>query len=545
MPAEKTIFLYLVFLIIQRNAMAQGNTIPPVKEPVFRKDSFDIRNYGAIPNQTSPGNTTAINEAISVCHAKGGGIVIVPAGNWITGPLILKDNVNLHLQKNALLQFSKNFDDYNLIETNWEGQPQMRNQSPISAFNATNIAITGLGIIDGNGHVWRSVSRQNQTADQWKKLIRQGGIVTEDGTAWYPSRQSLKGSKLSSPGLLVPGREKKFYSSFKDYLRPDLVMFQNCRQILIEGVTFVNPPAWNIHLLLSYDIAVRNITIKSDWWAQNTDGVDVESCKSVLIDNCSFDVGDDGICIKSGRDEAGRKRGVSTENVWVKNCTVYKAHGGFVIGSEMSGGVKNLLVEDCTFIGTDIGLRFKTRRGRGGTVENITIRNIGMKDIVEDAVLFDMFYSASDNETNMDYSFQAVTEKTPQFKNFLISNIFCTSAARAIFIRGLPEMPVQDLQFTNLFITSREGINLSDVNNISFKDVAVTPASEKPLVNILNGKNIVFENTLLQHNLRLLFLIRGNRSDGIKIIHKQSKSISGKIGLGKGVSKKAWSEVRL
>ena len=204
---------------------------------------------------------------------------------------------------------------------------------------------------------------------------------------------------------------------------------------------------------------------KNPLYAQNGDGIDVESCKNVLIENSTFDVGDDGICIKSGRDEAGRKRGMPTENLLVRNCTVYHAHGGFVIGSEMSGGARNLYVENCTFIGTDIGLRFKTTRGRGGIVENIFVNNINMKDIVGEAILFDMYYEAKDpvvlvgeKREPPKVEMLPVTEATPQFKNFYVNNIVCNGAEKAIFVRGLPEMNIKNIVLQDMILQGYEGI---------------------------------------------------------------------------------------
>ena len=200
----------------------------------------------------------------------------------------------------------------------------------------------------------------------------------------------------SQPGCYQPEKDKAFYESIKDFLRPNLVLLTNCKYILLEGVTFQNSPAWCLHPLMSEHLTVRNVFVKNPWYAQNGDGIDVESCKNVLIENSVFDVGDDGLCMKSGRDAEGRKRAMPVENVIIRGCTVYSSHGGFVIGSEMSGGARNIYVSNCTFIGADIGLRFKTTRGRGGVVENIFIKDIYMKDIPAEAILFDMYYMAKD-----------------------------------------------------------------------------------------------------------------------------------------------------
>ncbi|HVT83665.1 MAG TPA: glycoside hydrolase family 28 protein, partial [Chitinophagaceae bacterium] len=388
-----TIFFVFILVVLQKISCAQPAII--VHFPSFKKDTFNIVSFGAVADGITL-NTNSINNAINACSQKGGGVVLIPHGMWMTGPIILKSNVNLHLAKNAVLQFTKDLDQYPLVKGNWEGLPQMRNQSPVSANNAVNIAITGNGIIDGNGDAWRMVRKDKLNETQWKKLLESGGVLNDDKKTWYPSEKSLKGSQLKNPGVISPDKTAAFYDSIKDFLRPNLLVLESCKKVLLEDVTFQNSPAWCLHPLMCEDLTIRNIYAKNPWYAQNGDGIDVESCKNVLIEGSTFDVGDDGICVKSGRDEAGRKRGMPTENMIVRNCIVYHAHGGFVIGSEMSGGARNIYVSDCTFMGTDVGLRFKTTRGRGGIVENIFIKNITMKDIATQAILFDMYYMSQD-----------------------------------------------------------------------------------------------------------------------------------------------------
>ncbi|MGB8190868.1 MAG: glycosyl hydrolase family 28 protein, partial [Chitinophagaceae bacterium] len=290
--------------------------------PVFKKDTFNIVKYGAVADGVTL-NTRSINDAIEACHKKGGGVVLVPTGMWLTGPVVLKSNVNLHLQKNAILQFTEDFSQYPLVEGNWEGLPQMRNQSPISASNATNIGITGFGIIDGAGDAWRMVKKDKLTESNWKKLTGSGGMLSDDKKTWYPTESSLKGSKLKNPGVISPEKTSTFYNEIKDFLRPNLLVLANCSKILLEGVTFQNSPAWCLHPLMSQHITIRNLQVKNPWYAQNGDGIDLESCRYVLMENSVFDVGDDGICIKSGRHEESRKRAMPTQDVIVRNCTVY------------------------------------------------------------------------------------------------------------------------------------------------------------------------------------------------------------------------------
>ena len=392
----QSLFVITLSLVFSQATQAQTKPVlPKVKVPVFKKDTISIIKYGAVADGMTL-NTKSINAAITACSNKGGGVVLVPSGFWLTGPVEIKNNVNLHLQKNAVLQFTQDFKEYPLVQSNWEGLPQWRNQSPLFANNQQNIAITGFGIVDGGGDAWRMVKRDKLTESQWKNLVESGGLLSSDKKTWYPNDESFKGSQMKNPGLITTDKTIEDVKAIKTFLRPNMLVFTKCKTILLEGVTFQNSPAWNIHPLMCEDLTVRNVYAKNPWYGQNGDGIDVESCKNVVIENSTFDVGDDGICIKSGRDAEGRKRGMPTENLLVKNCTVYHAHGGFVIGSEMSGGARNIIVEDCTFIGTDIGLRFKTTRGRGGIVENIFINNISMKDIPAEAILFDMYYAAQD-----------------------------------------------------------------------------------------------------------------------------------------------------
>lgn len=518
-------FTACVLLSLQVNAQKTNfsfSNLPRVKETRFKKDTVSILKFGAKSDGITL-NTTSINDAITACSKSGGGVVLIPEGLWVTGPIVLKSNVNLHLKKNALLQFSKDFDQYKLVEANWEGIPQMRNQSPISASAAQNIAITGFGIIDGNGDAWRMVKKDKLTESQWKKLLASGGSVDEANKTWYPSDKTVKGSNLKNPGAISADKTPAFYDSVKDFLRPNLVVLTDCKQVLLEGVTFQNSPAWNLHPLLCEDVVVRNVYVKTPWYAQNGDGIDLESCKNVLIEGSTFDVGDDGICIKSGRDAEGRKRGMPTENVVIRNSTVYHAHGGFVIGSEMSGGAKNIFVYDCTFIGTDIGLRFKTTRGRGGVVEKIYAKNIVMKDIIGEAILFDMYYMAKDpivlageQRDAPKVNLLPVTEETPVFRDFHMSNIVCDGASKALFIRGLPEMSISGIHLDNMVIQAKEGIDIQEAKNVRLNNVKVITDHKQPLISIQNGNDISF-NQLEYTKTDLLFKITGERNSGLSL----------------------------
>lgn len=540
------IALACIFLFSAGAAMAQQKTsMPVIKQVNIKADTTSIVSFGAKGDGVSL-NTESINKAIAAVSQKGGGVVLIPGGLWLTGPIELKSNVNLHLKRDALLQFTDDFNQYKLVEGNWEGQPAWRNQSPISGTDLQNIAITGSGIIDGNGGAWRMVKRDKLTESQWKKLTSSGGLVSEDGKMWYPSEKTFKGSKTKNAGVVAAGQSAADLQSIKDFLRPNLLVLTNCKQILLEGVTFQNSPAWNLHPLLCEDLTLRNLQVKNPWFAQNGDGVDVESCKNVLIEGSTFDVGDDGICIKSGRDEAGRKRGKPTENVIIRNNVVYHAHGGFVVGSEMSGGAKNIWVYDCSFIGTDIGIRFKTTRGRGGVVEDIYINNINMIDIPGEAILFDMYYAAVDPIVLAGEKREAiktvvvpVTEATPQFKNIYIKDVVANGAEKAIFVRGLPEMNIKDIYLENVTIQAKKGVEIIEGTGIYLKNVNVITDDTNPVVKIQNGNNINFNGFKYKDGSALLFDITGEKTKAVKVSGTNVSQAKKQSNIGTEVTKKA------
>ncbi|MFD2221507.1 glycoside hydrolase family 28 protein, partial [Hymenobacter bucti] len=482
----------------QASAPYSWANLPQVQQPSFRADTFNISTFGALPDGHTL-NTASINRAIAACSSKGGGVVLVPGGLWLTGPIELKSNVNLHLMRAAVLQFTADFDQYPLVLGSYEGLPAYRNQSPLSGTNLDNVAITGRGIVDGNGDAWRMVGRDRLTENEWKKKVASGGLVSDDGRMWYPSVKTKLGSQTPNAGNLAPGKTAPDYAAIKDYLRPNLLVFNNCRKVLLEGVTFQNSPAWCLHPLLCQDLTVRNVLVRNPDYAQNGDGIDVESCRNVLVEGSTFDVGDDGICIKSGKDAEGRKRGVPTENVIVRRNVVYHSHGGFVIGSEMSGGARNIFVEDCSFMGSDNGLRFKTARGRGGLVENIFVRNIAMKDIVHDAILFDMYYftkppaKLADGQPAAPEPTPAVTEATPQFRNFTLSHIVCDGAERGIFMRGLPEMNVRQIRLDDLTLRANKGVEMTEAQDIQLTNLHLQTLAAAPIVSVENSHGLRFE----------------------------------------------------
>lgn len=287
------------------------------------------------------------------------------------------------------------------------------------------------------------------------------------------------------------------WNEIRPWLRPVLLNIVKSKRVLLEGVTFKNSPSWCLHPLSCEHITINQVKVFNPWYSQNGDALDLESCKNALIINNIFDAGDDAICIKSGKDEDGRKRGEPCQNVIVKNNTVLHGHGGFVVGSEMSGGVKNIYVTDCTFLGTDVGLRFKSTRGRGGVVEGIYIHNIHMIDIPHEALLFDLFYGgkAAGEETEEDLkgrmktAVPQVTVETPSFRDIHISNIICKGSGRAMFFNGLPEMPIRNVTVKDVIINdAKEGVVISQAEGVTLENIRIETKGHT--LDVKNAKNL-------------------------------------------------------
>lgn len=478
--------------------------MPRVERPSFPDFQANITEFGA-KNDGITLNTRAINDAIRSVSQKGGGTVIIPEGIWLTGPIELLSNVNLHTEKNALVLFTDDFEAYPIIETSFEGLNTRRCQSPISARNAENIAITGDGVFDGSGDSWRPVKKGKLTASQWKALVQSGGVVDND--IWYPTPGSLKGAQACKEFNNPEGIETdEEWNEIRPWLRPVLLSIAKCKKVLLEGVTFKNSPSWCLHPLSCEHITIDNVKVFNPWYSQNGDALDLESCTNAAITNCIFDAGDDAICIKSGKDEDGRKRGEPCQNVIVRNNIVLHGHGGFVVGSEMSGGVRNIYVADCTFLGTDVGLRFKSTRGRGGVVEGIYINRIQMIDIPYEPLLFDLFYggkaageeSEDDLQGRMKAEIPPVTEETPAFRNIHISNVTCKGAGRAMFFNGLPEMPIDNVTISNVTISdAKQGIVISQARNVTLENVHIGTPGEA--MQIKNAQDIRVDGQTYQN----------------------------------------------
>ncbi|CAM4456008.1 glycoside hydrolase family 28 protein [Paenibacillus typhae] len=419
---------------------------------------YNIADYGA---QRDSGilATSAIHEAIAAASEAGGGTVYVPAGRFLSGAIILKSNIELHLSPGAVLSFSTDQADYPVVESRWEGVRQQVYASCIYGSDLVNISITGSGTLDGDGGLWWDVFRN-----------RRGELA-------YP--------------------------------RPKLISFDRCSRVTIKDVTLLNSPSWTVNPIECSNVTVDNVSIINPADSPNTDGIDPESCNGVRISNCSIDVGDDCIAIKAGTEDTAER--IPCENITITNCTMAHGHGAVVLGSEMSGDIRNVVISNCIFKETDRGIRMKSRRGRGGTVEDIRISNIVM-DHVLCPFTMNLYYFCGPRGKEKyvwDKNPYPITEETPCFRRVHFANITARNVhAAAGFLYGLAEQYVSEVTFSNVDISMAEnavpghpdmmtgmenmnnrGFYLGNVRNVKFHQVTVEN-HEGPAFYIENGEEV-------------------------------------------------------
>ena len=478
---QPILFITLLLLLTAcSNQEKTDATLPALPQIPDREVS--ITQFGASADSNVL-CTQAFEAAIAHLDSLGGGTLTVPAGTWHTGPLVLCSHLRLQLQDGAVLYFAPDMVLYKSQDELF-GNGQPKRQAPIVAWHATDIAITGNGTIDGSGDHWRPVRKEYCTDEEWSGYVADtvNGILVDNDTRWTPislsERAYCQQQPLSHNGQAAP------WQQFKNHVRPENVWLCECERVLLDGVTFRNSPMWNVHPELCRDLTIRHCIIQNEPSAANGDGLDMESCSHVYVTECSFDVGDDAICLKSGKDAEGRKRGRATEDVLIEDCLVRHAHGGFVVGSEMSGGVKDITVRRCTFEGTDSGLRFKTNRQRGGLVENITVEDITMRNILADALLFDMYYRGQSPvlDVNEGHSISdtlqgAVTESTPAFRGIHFRHIECESVGRTFYFDGLHESPICDITIDGLHASASAPSLFSECHGIQLHNIHLSGGS--------------------------------------------------------------------
>ena len=424
--------------------------------------TFNMKELGA----DSKGKvlcTSLINRTIEKAANEGGGTLYFPAGTYLTAAIHMKSNITLNLESGAVLRFSDRFEDYlPFVRIRWEGTV-MNTLSPlIYAKHADNLAITGRGTLDGNGYKWWNWERET------RELIKANGgklpSLNKLQQMWVDANKDLEISEYYKPSL-----ERRMF-------RPPFIQFYECTNVLIEKVRIVNSPFWTINPAFCDDVVVHGVTIHNpseNPKGPNTDGINPTSCRNVRISDCFISVGDDCITIKSGRDADGRKYGKPCENIAITNCIMLSGHGGVVIGSEMSGGVKRVAISNCIFDGTDAGIRLKSSRGRGGVVEELRVDNIIMKNIRRNAFIFDLFYDRASKV-------EPVSERTPVFRNIRISNVTGSDIKQIGYVKGIEEMPVNGLSFSNINMEAEVGFIIDTATDIRFDNVDFSSKTGAP-----------------------------------------------------------------
>ena len=404
--------------------------------PVIPQNSVSLTEFGGTGDGVTM-NTTAFAKAISALTKKGGGRLVVPAGIFLTGPISLKDNIDLHLERNAMILFSPDKKDFLDIDDKTGEKKSDKARPGISASKRKNISITGEGIIDGNGEWWRGVKRSKVSSTEWSAYKEMGGVEAENGSLWYPFDLKHFGNVAAT---------------YKDQeqMRTHLIRLTDCENVLIAGVTIQNAPKFHLVPQRCRNVIIDGVNVRCMWNAQNGDGIDLMQCRDVLVVNNTLDVGDDGICLKGGVGAEGLKHGPCA-NILIENNVVFHAHGGFVIGSEFSGGMNNIVVRHNMFSGTDTGLRFKSGAGRGGKTSGIFISDIMMSDIQNEVVVFETSYADRPVGSSGQASKPKEEDFIPEFSDIHIERVVCRDARTAIAAKGTKEM-IHDIELTDCVI---------------------------------------------------------------------------------------------
>jgi polygalacturonase len=388
----------------------------------------NVRDFGAVGDGKAD-DTLSLRAALEAAAARGGGVVRVGAGTYRTGPLTLESGVELRVDAGAVLSFIPEFERYEPVRSRWEGVECWCMRPLLFARDARNVALTGGGTLDGNGAVWWNAYR----------AIRASGRKRPE------TDQELELARLNPDYLSQPsgggGRETQF-------LRPPMVHFLDCRDVRIENVRLMNTPYWNTHLVYCRGIVVRGVLFRNPYDAPNTDGMNLDSCVDALVEDSEFDVGDDCLGLKSGSGEDGVRVGRPTERVTIRGCLMRAGHGGVVVGSETAGGVRDVSVSGCRFQGTDRGLRIKTRRGRGGTVENIALSDCEMEDTLCPVVVNCYYGPGGPSPDSPVFSLesQPAMPTTPKIRGIVVERLRATGCrSAAAFAVGLPESPIEGL----------------------------------------------------------------------------------------------------
>jgi polygalacturonase len=499
---QRAIILNIAALLVILLVLFTGYQKTSTKEPFpfeftppapidFPGKRYSITDYNAVAGD-SIRDDKAIEAAINDCHKHGGGIVEVPVGRFLTGPITLRSNVNLFLAPGSELSFSNHKQDYlPAVFTRWEGMECMNYHPLIYARDCENIAISGFGQLTGNGESWwPDAHKQKETLTLLYDMVSNG----------------------TKPEKRILATKKK-----ESFLRPSFIQFMNCRNVEVSSVSIINGPMWTVHFVYCEDVLVHDLYISAR--GRNNDGVIPDASKNVWINNCYFSTGDDCVSIKSGLNEDGWRVGKASENIVVQNCVTNDGHGGVVIGSEMSGGVRNVFVQNCTFNNMETGIRIKSMRGRGGYVKNIFIEDIDMNNIKLDAIKISMNYRSS--------SIEPRTTQPPVYKNIRFKDITCVNAGYAISIKGLPEQKIEELYFENVKIHANTGVYIGEANGIYIDRLNLQLTDNTPFI-VNNSRKITLDSILIRSPETIFYKIMGKETEHI-VFRKEEFDVLKKI----------------
>ena len=420
--------------------------IKSIPETHFPDKTYNVKDFGAIADAKTS-NTLAFEKAIKACASNGGGKVLVPNGKYLTGPIHLESNVNLHLEDNAEILFSLNPKEYPIVHTSWEGTEVMNYSPLIYAKGKTNVAVTGKGTLNGqadstNWWIWSGGKNYG-----WKK-----GIPSQND----PNNREVL-VDMAEKG--VPVSERVFGEG--RYLRPNFIEFFECNTVLVKDITVINAPFWILHPIKTNNMIIDGVTVNSH--GPNNDGCDPEYSQNIIIRNCTFNTGDDCIAIKAGRDADGRRVGLPSKNIIVQNCKMIDGHGGVVIGSEISAGVNNVFVENCNMDSPNLdrAIRIKTNSKRGGVIEDVYVRNLEVGTVKECVLKLNMFYNVYGSQTG---------NFIPTIRNISLENVNVKNGGKySVWAEGYKESPVENVTLKNVKIQKVDSIyKLKNVKNIKF-----------------------------------------------------------------------------
>jgi len=483
--------------------------MPQLERPAIPQREFDIRDFGASEGGIVK-NTEAIRHTIESAAKAGGGIVVVPAGRWLTGAIHLDDNIDLHLAKGAELLFSQDVVDYlPVVFSRHEDVECYKYSAFIYADGRTNIAITGEGILNGQGKPWWLFKTEKQLNEK---------LLYDMGTSGVPVDQRV-----------FDGTEGK-------ELRPAFFQPMRCKNVLVEGVTFLYGAFWTITPTYCENVIVRKVHIVTEGdygHTPNGDGVDPSSSRNVLIEDCVFDTGDDCIAIKAGRDADGLRVNRSCENIVIRNCRGLSGHGGIVIGSETSGGVRNVYATHCRFDGTDRIVRLKTARGRGGVLERMWFKDLSGENILREAIHLNMLY------TGTRLPAQPVSVTTPAIRDIHFENIRCFSGkSYAVELLGLPERAIENVSFDDLSMSALKGIACTDARGIQFRGVRLD-VQTLPLVTLIDGESIRLDSVTSSQEGSPLLMVAGAKTREIRIRKSGILTFDKSVSVGPEVAQDA------